>query len=33
VASDGSGTTLVAYERHPERADVPIAVGFRMLAK
>jgi hypothetical protein len=31
VASDGRDTTLVAYERHPRTADVPIRVGFRML--
>lgn len=31
VASDGAGTTLIAYEKHPEKADVPITIGFRML--
>lgn len=31
IASDGAGTTLIAYEKHPEKADVPIRVGFRML--
>ena len=32
VASDGAGTTLVAYEKQPEKADVPIKIGVRMLA-
>jgi hypothetical protein len=31
VASDGAGVSLVAYEKHPEKADVPIMVGYRML--
>jgi len=31
AASDGKGTTLVAYERHPKTADVPIKIAFRML--
>ncbi|MCX7806116.1 MAG: hypothetical protein N3A38_13120 [Planctomycetota bacterium] len=31
VASDGAGTTLVAYEKHPAAGDVPIKIGFRML--
>jgi hypothetical protein len=31
VASDGAGTTLIAYEKHPATADVPIKIGFRML--
>ena len=31
VASDGKGTTLVAYERHPKTPNVPIRIGFRML--
>ena len=31
VASDGAGTTLIAYEKHPEKGDVPIRIGFRML--
>jgi hypothetical protein len=31
VASDGAGTTLIAYEKHPEKADVPVKIGFRML--
>jgi hypothetical protein len=31
VASDGAGTTLIAYEKHPETADVPIKIGFRVL--
>jgi hypothetical protein len=32
VASDGTGTTLIAYEKHPETGDVPIKIGFRMLS-
>jgi hypothetical protein len=31
VASDGAGTTLIAYEKHPEKGDVPIKIGLRML--
>jgi len=31
VASDGAGTTLVAYEKHPSKGDIPIKIGFRML--
>lgn len=31
VASNAAGTTLIAYEKHPDKADVPITVGFRML--
>ncbi|MCX7804773.1 MAG: hypothetical protein N3A38_06230, partial [Planctomycetota bacterium] len=31
VASDGAGTTLIAYEKHPETGDVPIKIAFRML--
>jgi hypothetical protein len=31
VASDGSGTTLVAYERHPRTADAPIRIAIRIL--
>ncbi len=27
----GTGTTLIAYERHPKTGDVPIKIGFRML--
>ena len=35
VASDGVGTTLVAYERHPqtEDMDAPIFIGFRILKR
>jgi hypothetical protein len=35
VASDGAGTTLVAYERHPDSEDVDalIVIGFRMLKR
>ncbi len=31
VASDGKGTTLILYERHPKTADVPIKIAFRTL--
>ena len=31
LASDGAGTVLIAYERHPEKGDVPIKIGFRLL--
>ncbi len=31
VASDGKGTTLIAYEKHPKTGDVPIKIAFRML--
>jgi hypothetical protein len=31
VASDGAGTTLIAYEQHPETAEIPIRIGVRML--
>jgi hypothetical protein len=31
AASDGAGTTLVAYEKHPDKADAPIGIGFRLL--
>jgi hypothetical protein len=31
AATDGAGVTLIAYERHPEKGDVPIKIGFRML--
>ncbi len=31
VASDGKGTTLIAYEQHPAKAETPIRIGFRML--
>lgn len=32
LATDGAGTTMIAYERHPEKGDVPIKIGYRMLA-
>lgn len=32
VASDGAGTGLVAYEKHPAKSDVPIRIGFRLVA-
>lgn len=32
VAADGTGTTLIAYEKHPETANMPIWIGFRMLS-
>jgi len=31
VASNGKGTTLIVYEKHPDRGDVPIAIGARVL--
>ncbi|MBA4388314.1 MAG: hypothetical protein C0404_10060 [Verrucomicrobia bacterium] len=31
VASDGAGTSLIAYEKHPETGDIPIKIAFRML--
>lgn len=31
IASDGVGTTLIAYEKHPEKSDVPIKIGVRVL--
>lgn len=31
VASDGAGTTLIAYEKQPATGDVPIQIAFRML--
>ncbi len=31
LATDSTGTTLVAYERHPEKGDVPIKIAFRVL--
>jgi hypothetical protein len=31
LATDGAGTTLIAYEKHPEKGDVPIKIGFRIL--
>jgi len=31
AASGGDGTTLIAYEKHPEKSDTPIKIGFRML--
>ena len=31
VASDGKGTTLIAYERHPKTPETPIKIAFRML--
>lgn len=30
VASDGSGTTCIVYEKHPIDAKTPIAIGFRL---
>lgn len=33
VASDRSGLTMIAYERHPASGDVPIKVGVRMLKR
>lgn len=31
VASDGAGTTIIAYEQHPETGDVPIRIAYRTL--
>lgn len=31
AASNGSGTTLIAYEKHPDKADTPIKIGYRMI--
>ena len=31
LATDGAGDTLIAYERHPEKGDTPIKIGWRML--
>jgi hypothetical protein len=31
VASDGQGTTLIVYERHPGDAETPIRIGLRVL--
>jgi len=33
VASDGAGTTLIAYELHPATGKEPIKIAFRMLKK
>ena|GEM_PF-818724 len=33
VASDGKGTTLIAYEQHPAKGDIPIQIEFRVLTK
>jgi hypothetical protein len=32
LATDGAGHTLIAYERHPDKSDVPIKIGFRILS-
>lgn len=32
VASNAAGVTLVVYEKHPEKGDVPIQMGFRMIS-
>jgi hypothetical protein len=31
MATDGEGTTLIAYEKHPDKGDVPIRIGFRIM--
>jgi hypothetical protein len=31
VASDGAGTSLIAYEKHPEKPETPITIAVRML--
>jgi hypothetical protein len=33
AASDGEGTTLIAYERHPKTGKTPIRIAFRMLRR
>lgn len=32
AATDGAGTTLVAYEKHPDKGDTPIKIAYRILA-
>jgi hypothetical protein len=32
VASDGAGVTLVVYEKHPDKGDVPVKVGARVFS-
>jgi hypothetical protein len=32
AASDGAGTTVIAYERHPKTTETPIKIGVRVLA-
>ncbi|MER3417418.1 MAG: hypothetical protein C4297_14590 [Gemmataceae bacterium] len=31
IASDGSGGVLIVYEQHPDKGDVPIRIGARLL--
>ena len=31
VASDGAGTTVIAYERHPRTPETPVKIGVRVL--
>jgi len=31
VASDGSGTVLIAYEQHPRKAEIPIRIGLSIV--
>jgi hypothetical protein len=31
AAGDGAGSALIAFERHPEKGDVPIKIAFRVL--
>lgn len=31
VASDGAGTSVIVYERHPKTAEEPIMIGLRIL--
>jgi hypothetical protein len=33
VASDGSGTAIIVYEKHPATGDVPISIGYRVLKR
>lgn len=32
LATDGAGHTLIAYERLPDKTDVPIKIGYRILS-
>jgi hypothetical protein len=31
LAPAAAGATLIAYEKHPEKGDVPIRIGVRLL--
>lgn len=32
VASDGAGTSIVVFEKHPAKGEIPIHIGYRVLA-